>query len=75
VSQTPDKAVSEAPRKWWLDPTDADLGAVHHALRMLAKHPMVSRSEAAQYTELADAIWALHFTDEERKHRRRDNAR
>lgn len=44
-------------RNWLADLADADLGIMHHALRMLLQHPHTSEVDREQAEALADAAW------------------
>jgi hypothetical protein len=49
-----------ATRAWLREVGSRDLGDMHHALRMIVKHPMVGGEEARLFTNLADACWNEH---------------
>jgi hypothetical protein len=42
---------------WLQDVPRPDLSLIHHALRMLAQHPMVDDDEKARIEGLADRFW------------------
>lgn len=47
--------------RWRLTVTDEELHDIHHALRMLLKHPFQPRGdEHDRLTASADAIWNAH---------------
>jgi len=47
-------------RPWLREVSNRDLSDMHHALRMILKHPTVSGEEARLFTNLADACWNEH---------------
>lgn len=58
-----------APNRDWLrDVCQRDLQDIHHALRMIVKHPMVGGEEARLFTNLADACWNEHARRCEERH-------
>ena len=53
--------VQKLQMRWRLDVTDEELHDLHHALRMLIKHPFQPRGdELDRLTASADAIWNAH---------------
>lgn len=40
--------------------TEKETQDIHHALRMLTTHPLVSDEEKKDYARLADEIWDRH---------------
>lgn len=41
----------------WDEFTTRECSDIHHALRMICKHPMVGSDERALFTQLADEVW------------------
>ncbi len=55
-----ESATATSERPWLREVEPRDLQDIHHALRMIVKHPMVTGEEARLFTNLADACWAEH---------------
>jgi hypothetical protein len=56
-------------REWLGRVSRSDLNHIHHALRMLLKHPMVEGDQAREVERLADFCWgeSVRRSDEEFK--------
>ncbi len=59
--------MNAATRPWLREVGKRDLNDIHHALRMIVKHPMVSGDESRLFTNLADACWNEHCRRTEEK--------